>query len=141
MKVSKPQVIITRDILQQMLNNSDEVKVQHIVGHALVALFERQTEAEQNSEATLQNNTIGFTGVDGEWGAITAKFYIKNNKLSTKQVNMWLKKGKNGFARIAKYHSQLNEVAVKKAAEKAAKEADELREKCYKDLVGSIPTQ
>ena len=141
MKTSKPAVIITRDILQHMLENADEVKVQHIVGHALVALFERQTEAEQNSESTLQHNTIGFTGVDGEWGAITAKFYMKNNRLSTKQVNMWLKKGKNGFARIAKYHSQLNEVAVKKATEKAAKEAEELREHCYADLVGSTPNQ
>lgn len=115
--MTKP-VIITRDILQQMLDNPNHEKVQHVVGHALVALYKRQTDAEQNSEATIEHNNIGFTGVDGEWGAITAKSYIKNHRLSVKQVAIWLKKGKNNFSRIAKYHAQLNEEAVKKAAKK-----------------------
>ena len=118
-KMSKP-VLVTRTSLQRMLDNPDQEKVQHVIGRALVALLRRQTSAEQTNNATLVHNNIGFTGVDGRSGAITAKYYIKNKSLLPWQTRSWLKKGKNGFSRIAKYHAQLNEVAIARAAQQQA---------------------
>ena len=111
-------VIVTRDTLQHMLDNNDQQRVAQVIGHALVALLKRQTAAEQNNNATLEHNNIGFTGVDGKSGAITAKYYLKHKTLLPWQIAKWCKQGKNGYARLAKYHAQLNEVAVEKAAQK-----------------------
>lgn len=113
------QVIITKEILQQMLENPNQQRVADIIGHALVALLKRQTTTEQNASATLIHNNIGFTGADGRSGTITAKYYLKHKTLLPWQVDKWLKQGKNGYARIVKYHSQLNDVAVAKAANKS----------------------
>ena len=111
--------IVTKSSLQHMLDNPDQDKVQHVIGRALVVLFNRQTAAEQNSNATLVHNNIGFTGCDGKSGVITAKYYLKHKSLLPWQINMWLKVGKSGFSRLAKYHVQLNEAAEEKAAQKS----------------------
>ena len=111
----KKQVIVTRDSLQRMLDNADAVKRQHIVGRALVALFDRQTEDEQRDNQTKLDNNIGFAGCDSKSGSITAKTYLKKRSLEGWQVEKWLKKGANGYARICKYAGQLNEIAVAKA--------------------------
>lgn len=110
------KTIVTQSGLQHMLDNADQEKVQHIIGRALVVLFNRQTEAEKNNNATLVYNNVGFTGCDGKSGVITAKYYLKHKSLLPWQVARWLKVGKSGFSRIAKYHKQLNEAAVEKAA-------------------------
>lgn len=112
----KKQVIVTRESIQQMLDNADSVKRQHIVGRALIALFERQTKNEQAHNAAEVHNNIGFAGCDSKSGCITAKYYIKHRSLLDWQVEMWTRKQKNGFARIAKYAKQLNEIAIEKAA-------------------------
>lgn len=109
--------IVTRESLQQMLSNKNEAYVQHVVGRALVAIFERQTKEERNSNDTKVNNDIGFSGADAKSGSLTAKSYLKNKKLEKWQVEKWLKPQKNGFARLTKYHKQLNEIAVEKAAQ------------------------
>ena len=107
--------IVTRDSLQHMLDNPDQERVAHVIGRALVALLKRQTSAEQSNNATLEHNNVGFTGVDGKSGTITAKYYLKHKTLLPWQINKWIKQGKNGYARLAKYHSQLNEIAIEKA--------------------------
>lgn len=111
----KKQVIVTRDSLQKMLDNADAVKRQHIVGRALVALFERQTQDEQRVNDTRILNNLGFQGCDAKSGSITAKTYLKKRSLEDWQVEKWLKKGANGYARLCKYAGQLNEIAVAKA--------------------------
>lgn len=114
----KKQVIVTRESLQAMLDQADTVKRQHIVGRALVALFERQTQAEQADNQTKEDNGVGFAGCDSKSGSITAKTYLKKKELQDWQVERWMKRGANGFARICKYAGQLNEIALNKAKEK-----------------------
>lgn len=107
---------VTRESLQVMINSADAVKKQHIVGRALVAIFNRQTMSEKNSNITNNWNTVGFSGADAYSGCLTAKSYLKHKSLQEWQVQKWLKPARNGFARLTKYHKQLNEIAMEKAA-------------------------
>ena len=108
------QVIVTKESLQQMLNNTNPAYVMAVVGRALVHIHNRQTESEKVTNSTIEHNGIGFAGCDARSGSMTAKYYLKNNKLEQWMVEKWLKRGSNGFSRLTKYHSQLNEVATSK---------------------------
>jgi hypothetical protein len=112
--IMKKQALVTRESLQQMINNADSVKIQHIVGRALVALFERQTEAEKSDNTTKVNNNVGFAGCDSIGGSLTAKTYMRRKALEAWQVEKWTRIASNGFPRICKYASQLNEIAMEK---------------------------
>lgn len=109
------QAIVTRQSLQDLLNRDNREFVMHVVGRALVVLFNNQTESEKCSDATEQDNGIGFSGADARSGTLTAKSYIKNGRLQDWQVDRWLKPGSNGYARLTKYAKQLNEAAIAKA--------------------------
>lgn len=111
----KKQVIVTRESLQAMLDNADDVKRQHIVGRALVALFDRQTQDEKRVNDTRLHNNIGFQGCDAKSGSITAKTYLARGELADWQVERWTRRGSTGFSRICKYAKQLNEIAIAKA--------------------------
>ena len=106
--------IVTRDSLQAMLDSDNKDYVIRVIGRALVGLFDRQTESEKAINATQEDNGIGFTGADSKTGTITAKYFLKHGTLLDWQSEKWLKKGKNGYSRLAKYHGQLNDIAVKK---------------------------
>lgn len=109
--------LVTRESLQKMLDEADDVKLQHIVGRALVVLFKNQTSDEQSSNTTNKDNGIGFTGADAHSGCITAKSYIKNKSLLDWQVERWTRPARSGFSRLTKYHKQLNAAAeVKESA-------------------------
>lgn len=114
--MANQQAIVTRESLQHMLNHSDQEYVARVVGRALVRIFERQTASEQHANDTTDSNGIGFAGCDAKSGSMTAKFFMKHHRLETWQVERWTKKGKNGFARLCKYHAQLNEIAMAKQA-------------------------
>ena len=103
--------LVTQESLQAMLDNPDQVYVAHVIGRALAALLNRQTQEEQSSNETRLHNNIGFTGADGRSGSLTAKSYIKRNGLQDWQIERWVKRGKNGFSRLTKYAKQLNEIA------------------------------
>lgn len=90
----------------------------HVVGRALVAIFNRQTEDEKNTNNTNRNNTIGFNGPDARSGSLTAKSYLKNNTLQDWQIDQWLKEDRTGYPRLCKYHRQLNEIAIQKKKKK-----------------------
>lgn len=107
--------LVTRDSMQAMLDSDNPAFVDAVIGKALVGIFKRQTDAEQNANDTNEANNVGFTGTDGRSGSLTAKYYLKHKTFLDWQRGMWLKKGKSGFARIAKYHRQLNEIAIEKA--------------------------
>lgn len=110
--------IVTKDSLQKMLDSEDRNYVKHVVGRALVVLFNNQTSSEQTENTTNHLNMIGFTGADGHGGCLTAKFYLKHNTLLDWQLEKWLKRGKSGYSRLTKYHKQLNKSAEIKAAKK-----------------------
>jgi len=107
--------LVTRTSLTELLNSSNAAKVQAVIGRALVILLKNQTTDEQAMNATNEDNGIGFTGADARAGSITAKFWIKNQRLEDWMVDNWTRGNVNGVARLAKYHKQLNEAAKAKA--------------------------
>jgi hypothetical protein len=116
--------IVTRESLQLMLDEADEIKRAHIIGRALVVLFNRQTEDEKAKDSTENLNSVGFSGADARVGCLTAKSYLAHkreairtntNPLQPWQIEKWFTKGSNGYSRICKYARQLNEAAEAKA--------------------------
>lgn len=106
----KKQTLVTKKFLLEKLNQ-DPAKV---IGRALVALLNRQTEEEQLINSTRFKNGIGFTGTDGRTGAITAKYYLKHGTLEPWQLKLWGGLNRKGEPRILKYAGQLNEIAIEK---------------------------
>lgn len=105
--------LVTKSSMVEMIEKADAVKKMHIVGRALTAIYNNQTQDEKSSEQTIDHNGIGFTGPDADWGSRSAKIYIRDGKLSEGIVNTWLKpaKGAGGAPKITKYWKQLNVVA------------------------------
>ena len=114
----KKQAIVTRESLQAMLDNPNKDYVVQVVGRALVAIFNNQTESEKSANGTTELNGIGFSGADGRSGVLTAKSFLKNNTLADWQLERWTKVSKNGFSRLTKYAKQLNEIAELKKVSK-----------------------
>ena len=102
---------VTQESIQTMLNNPNKKYVMTVIGRALVHIFNRQTEDEKSSNTTNKHNSVGFAGCDARSGSMTAKYWLKHGKLEDWQMEKWTKIGSNGFARLCKYHRQLNEVA------------------------------
>jgi len=74
---------------------------------ALLRIYSLQTNDEKNINGTIHCNDVGFTGADSRILSSIAQFLIKNNRLSTKQLNLVRKK-------IGKYSNQLfNEFTIK----------------------------
>lgn len=109
------QTLVTKESLQNMLDEANFERQQHIIGRALVAIFERQTASEQHALHTEENNGVGFAGCDATGGSLTAKSYMKRKALLQWQVDKWTKVSpSSGFARICKYANQLNQIANEK---------------------------
>ena len=115
MPKQKTPKLVTRESLQQMLENDNQKYVQAVVGRALVAIFKRQTESEQSSNDTREWNAIGFSGADAFSGSLTAKYWMKHKRLEDWMLEKWLRKGTSGYARLCKYHKQLNEIATERS--------------------------
>jgi len=109
--------IVTKASLQAMLDKASPQRQEKIVGRALMALLDRQTSAEQNCQHTIEANGIGFSGCDGRSGTISAKVYKRTGHLKDWVLENWLKKKSDGYAKITKYHRQLNEVAIEREEE------------------------
>jgi hypothetical protein len=116
MSKPKPDQLVTRDSLKQMLNESDETFRVRLVGRALVALFHRQTAAEQAVNQTEVSNGIGFSGCDARSGSLTARSFMRTGTLAPWQLKRWMKEGSSGYPRICKYAKQLNEIAIERRA-------------------------
>lgn len=112
----KVKQVVTRDTLRNMLRNDNTKYVDAVIGRALLALLDRQTEDEKRAADTHIWNAVGFSGADAKSGTLTAKFFAKNKVLLDWQRNKWLKPAKNGYPRLCKYAKQLNEIALEKGA-------------------------
>jgi len=106
--------IVTRESLTNMLETANAAKRQAIIGRALVVLLRNQTSDEQAMNTTNEDNGVGFTGADARGGSITAKFWIKNQRLEDWMVDNWMRPNANGVPRLAKYHKQLDAAAQAK---------------------------
>ena len=78
--------------------------------HALMKIFDRQTEDEQRTNSTHLHNNIGFTGCDAEILSSFAKQYQRKGFLSDKQMKLLYRK-------ISKYHRQVIELSDAKKLE------------------------
>lgn len=105
--------LVTKESMMQML--ADNAKRQHVIGRALVALFHRQTADEKQANHTENTNAIGFSQSDARSGSLTARFYMKHNRLEDWMIEKWMKDFR-GAPRITKYWRQLDEIAKAKRA-------------------------
>ena len=105
----------TRDMFVELITRDNEISM-HAIGRALVHLFKRQTEAEQEYNTTAEHNLRGFTPADARVGSITAKYYIKHKRLLDWQIAQWLKPNAKGRLRLEKYHRQILEEVERKAS-------------------------
>lgn len=112
------KTIVTRSSLTQMLSSDKPDFVAKVVGRALVALFQRQTESEKQDNDAEVWNAVGFSSADARSGSITAKYFLKHGTLLDWQVALWTKPRKDGSPKLVKYVKQLNDIAVRKAASK-----------------------
>ena len=74
------------------------------VHRAILAIFNKQTESERNSNETNQENGIGFNGVDAPFLSSLAKQIIARGYISNKQIEIARKS-------IKKYAGQLTRIA------------------------------
>jgi hypothetical protein len=106
---------LTRESLSNLLLTNDRA-----VERALVALFERQTEGEQVTNATRVSNGVGFSMLDADIFSSFAKQVQTRGFLSPKQLEVCRKLNKAGTPRIGKYWAQLADIAKERALKAAA---------------------
>ena len=94
------------DLIRERLERSDKW-----VAEAIVAIYNYQTIEEQAEGITVEDNGVGFNGVDAEILTSYAEFYKKAGFLTPKQLVI----GRN---KIKKYAGQLAKIAQRKAEPK-----------------------
>ena len=107
--------MITKAEIIELLKTNDRA-----VARALVVLNRRQTPIEQNSEATINHNGVGFTPADARMGTSMAQFYLRFGHLSARQIAYWRRPNVRGVPRICKYAGQLLEEARIKKSQQGA---------------------
>jgi len=86
------------EIKQMLLTRKDAVM------KGMCRIYELQTEQEKNVGDTIENNGIGFNGVDGEIMSSFVQFYKAKGFLTEKQMVIAQKK-------MPKYAKQLTKIA------------------------------
>ena len=86
------------------------------VTQGVIRIFEYQTAEEQNADVTVEDNGVGFNGLDAELLSNYAKFALKSG---------FLTKGQMAYARkkMLKYSGQLAKIANSKTATNERKAA------------------
>ncbi len=115
----------TKEGIKQMLLTNDKAVVRGIL-----ALYEKQTQDEKNSQATIYTNNVGFNGSDSKFLSSLAEWYKKTNMLTPKQIAFGRKK-------LLKYAGQLANIANYKASHVETKESEiEKRSKKLSTILG-----
>lgn len=113
-KTPKPTALVTRESIKAACASDNAAYRSAFVVRAVNAIYARQTQDEQSNGITVVNNGIGFASCDAFLGKITSEGFKKWGKPSAALVDKWCAIGKTGFPRLAKYHSQLNQIALDK---------------------------
>ena len=103
--------MLNKDTISKLLLTNDKA-----VARALVVLNNNQTATEQNSQATINRNGMGFRPCHARMGTSMATFYQARGFLTAKQIAYWRMKDKAGNMRIEIYWKQLVDAANKKVA-------------------------
>lgn len=69
---------------------------------ALLKIYDFQTEEEQNAEATVEHNGVGFSGFDAEILSSFASQYLNRGSLSPRQMEILHKKMPRYWGQILK---------------------------------------
>lgn len=97
----------SREHIENLLTTNDRAVIR-----ALLALNERQTKDEKESESTFYRNGMGFRPCHAHRGSSMAKFYQERGFLTPKQIAWWrIPSPKTGKPRISIYAGQLAEIA------------------------------
>lgn len=88
--------------IQALLDSNDVAVVRGIL-----AIYAHQTASEQNCGGTIEDNGVGFSGVDAVILSSFATYYKRFGRLSEKQMAIARKK-------IKKYWNQLRVIAEEK---------------------------
>ena len=89
----------TKEEIQALINRNDKAVIR-----GLLAIYDRQTADEKETESTNHHNGIGFNGCDAEFGSSLATQYREKGRLSQKQIA-------SGRKIIYKYCGQLTRIA------------------------------
>jgi len=95
--------VVDVQYVQYLLSVND-----YAVERAILAIFNRQTEDEQNVGMTKHTNGRGFNGTDAHLGSYYAKWLMSNRRLSGRHLM-------KARLMMMKYAKQLVEVAQEKA--------------------------
>jgi len=98
-----------------------------IVERTLAVLFANQTLEERHSEHTIENNGVGFTGIDGEILSSFSRQMIEKegrgvpagHRLTPGQLAVCRKVGASGVHKLGKYWKQIQAAIAAKEAAKA----------------------
>jgi hypothetical protein len=102
--MNKAQQVV-KESIQALLQTNDRAVVRGVL-----RIYERQTAAEQSSEATHDANGVGFNSTDAEILTSFAKGILKYGSLTPKQMVIARKK-------MPKYWAQLAEIAAQNGRE------------------------
>ena len=104
MEHSKVQCI---DFIREKISTNEKWAM-----HGLLKIYEYQTEEEKNNSVTIDNNGIGFSGVDATFLTGVVKFYQENGFITNKQLRIV-------FTKMKKYAAQLYRISDKEKLYKA----------------------
>lgn len=109
---AETMVVEGQEVRAPKLWTADEIRANMLKSdqwlyRGLKAIYARQTQAEQSVEGTLENNGVGFNGVDGHILSSFAKQAAYRGFLTPKQLAVARKA-------MPKYASQLAKIANRK---------------------------
>jgi hypothetical protein len=112
----------TAEAIREMLTASDSA-----VERACVAIYKRQTEVEQNADATINKNWVGFNAADAKRLSRAAKWVMSGHRLSDHFLA-------DARTRCLKYAKQLTEIANAKKVSPKVTMASMRNGECNKTL-------
>ena len=95
-------VVFDKTYIQELIAKNDQAVIR-----GLLAIYDRQTDAEKVTQTTKESNSVGFNGVDGIILSSFAEWYKAKGFLSPKQLAISRNKMK-------RYWKQLLQIAESK---------------------------
>lgn len=105
--------------IQRLLAENDKA-----VARAVVAIYQRQTDEEKSSQATVKENGVGFNQADARRGAYYAGYIATSGRLTGRHLAI-------GRKMMMKYWRQLAEIANEKEQIAQARVAEANRVDAY----------
>ena len=105
-------------VTKEWLATQVRVDANKVIGRALMAIYKRQTQAEQQATTTKNQNGIGFSKPDARVGSIGARMFMSHGRLDAWIIQRWTRPTKDGMPSICKYAKQLDEIAEERRIKK-----------------------